>query len=356
MREHLDVVSVIVPVYNAEKYLDRCLKSILGQTYRSLEILLIDDGSTDSSLEIMNDYARQDSRIRVFHKKNGGVSSARNLGLEMMGGEYCTFVDSDDYVSEAYVERLILGMKERKADLAMCLHQSVTPGEASLISSKTGKPRHIQVTLSELSYWDKTDSFDLRYCWGACYRRSLVSQIRFDESLFVGEDLLFFATCLVRSGSFVLDNEKLYAYVQHSQSVCHTEYDPKKKTVLSAWKKTILQLTGASDDLLHSAISYYELMCTYLLIDIMHSPYKDSNTIRYLICEIRKNYKAVIYIPKEKRLSRIRVSAAVLFPRLTSHLIWCYYRWKERETIGNVKGRIDHRVSRLRIISSRTRR
>ena len=356
MREYRDLVSVIVPVYNADKYLDRCLKSILGQTYRNLEILMIDDGSTDNSLEIMRDYARQDLRIRVFHKESAGVSSARNLGLEKMRGEYCTFVDSDDYVSEAYVERLILGLKEKKADLAMCLHQSVVPGETGHISNKTDGPRYIEVTLNELSYWDRTDSFDLRYCWGACYKKSLVSKIRFDESLFVGEDLLFFASCLARSRFCVLVNEKLYAYVQRSQSACHTEYNPKKWTVLSAWKKTINQLAGTSDSLLYSAISYYELMCTYLLIDIMHSPYRDPNTIRYLICEIRKNYKAVVYIPKEKRLSRMRVFAAALFPRLTSHLVWCHYRWKEREAIGNANGPIDHIVSRLRIILSCTRR
>ena len=106
-----ELITVIVPVYNTEKYLERCLDSIVGQTYRDLEILLIDDGSTDSSGEICRQYAEADDRITVLVKENGGQASARNLGLDRMQGEYVLFVDSDDYVSPDFVEELYRQIK-----------------------------------------------------------------------------------------------------------------------------------------------------------------------------------------------------------------------------------------------------
>ena len=102
----MPIMSVIVPVYNTEQYLHRCIDSILTQTYTDFELLLIDDGSKDKSGDICDEYALKDSRIRVFHKENGGVSSARNLGLDNAAGEWITFVDSDDWIIESYLMNL----------------------------------------------------------------------------------------------------------------------------------------------------------------------------------------------------------------------------------------------------------
>lgn len=111
------LVSVIVPVYNVEKYLPRCLDSLVNQTYENLEILLVDDGSADSSGEICDAYAAKDNRIRVFHIPNGGVSNARNLALDNMAGEYVTFVDSDDWLNDEWVKIAIDDMCAKEADL-----------------------------------------------------------------------------------------------------------------------------------------------------------------------------------------------------------------------------------------------
>lgn len=114
------LISVIVPVYNTEKYLDRCIQSVLAQTYTNWELLLIDDGSTDSSGAICDKYAEQDSRIKVFHKENGGASSARNLGLDNAKGEWITFVDSDDWIDPTMYQYLIRAMIETECDISMC--------------------------------------------------------------------------------------------------------------------------------------------------------------------------------------------------------------------------------------------
>ena len=115
-----DTVSIIVPIYNKEKYLEKCLDSILGQTYRDLEIILVDDGSTDNSLAICQRYAEKDLRIKIYHKPNGGVSSARNLGLEKSTGTLISFADPDDSLHAECIERLKRVLDETGAEIAYC--------------------------------------------------------------------------------------------------------------------------------------------------------------------------------------------------------------------------------------------
>ena len=326
MKAYQDLVSVIVPIYNMANHLDRCLNSILQQTYRNLEVLLVDDGSTDGSLEIMKRYARQDSRIRVLHKENGGVSSARNMGLEKMRGAYCIFIDPDDYVAEVYVEWLYVGLKKHGADLSICGFRTATPDEPATLPSKKASPSIIDVPIDDYTFWNKKYRCVPCVSVCACYERSLIEGLSFDETIFIGEDTLFFASCIMRSRKCVRIVEELYAYVQYPISASHQSYNPKKWTVLNAWKKTAAQVKNGPAPLYHSAIAYYVLNCTLVLIDLLHSPYKDSEKVRYLIREIRKNRRAIAYIPKDRLTSRIRVASAVVFPRLASHFFWYQYR------------------------------
>src|SRR5699024_4494271 len=124
-----DLISVIVPVYNVEKYVRRCIDSICGQTYSNLEIILIDDGSTDSSGKICDEMAAKDGRISVIHQENKGLSQARNAGLDQAKGEYIAFVDSDDYLSLNMYECLLKSLKENNADVVRCAIKNVYEGE-----------------------------------------------------------------------------------------------------------------------------------------------------------------------------------------------------------------------------------
>lgn len=116
----MDLISIIVPIYNAEKVIKRCIESISRQSYEMLEIILVDDGSTDQSLEICEDMSEKDSRIKIIHQNNGGVSRARNTGLKKATGQYIMMVDSDDYLYERAVELMLREIKKNKADLAIC--------------------------------------------------------------------------------------------------------------------------------------------------------------------------------------------------------------------------------------------
>ena len=120
-----DLISVIVPVYNVEPFLDRCMQSILRQTYRNLEIILVDDGSTDASAQLCDDYARKDGRVKVLHKTNGGLSDARNAGLELASGAYIGYVDSDDWIEPDMYEQMHRACVENNARIAVCRYLSL---------------------------------------------------------------------------------------------------------------------------------------------------------------------------------------------------------------------------------------
>ena len=120
-----DLISVIVPVYKAEKYLDRCVRSILSKTYGNLEVILVDDGSPDQSGDLCDAFAAEDNRVRVIHQENGGVSAARNAGLDVMQGKYFCFVDSDDYVEREIIEKLHVALVHNNVDLAICGYKRI---------------------------------------------------------------------------------------------------------------------------------------------------------------------------------------------------------------------------------------
>ena len=121
----MGLVSIIVPVYNVENYIKRCLDSIIHQTYRNIEIIIVDDGSTDSSATICDEYGKKDGRVIVIHKVNGGLSEARNVGIETAGGDYLSFVDSDDFIASNMIECILSKMKMYDAEIGVCAYQNV---------------------------------------------------------------------------------------------------------------------------------------------------------------------------------------------------------------------------------------
>ena len=120
-----DLISVVVPIYNVENYIKKCVDSILSQTYKNLEIILVDDGSPDNCPQICDEYAQKDNRIKVIHKENGGLSDARNAGIDISKGKFITFIDSDDYIEKDYVEVLYNSIKENASDMAIGSHKAI---------------------------------------------------------------------------------------------------------------------------------------------------------------------------------------------------------------------------------------
>lgn len=200
-------ISVIVPVYNVEKYLHRCVDSILEQTFTDFELLLIDDGSKDKSGVICDDYVRKDKRVRVFHKANGGVSSARNVGLNKALGEYITFIDADDYFIENTFSAFLF---DKGYDLIQ-----IPRNDGSFIKTYS-QDIECDNNADFLRFTYRNFYFE---CWGRFYKREIIGDSRFDERITIGEDLLFFLDVYSRVNFFHISSTSggyHYSYVPTS--------------------------------------------------------------------------------------------------------------------------------------------
>ena len=180
------LVSVIIPAYNIEKYISRCLDSIIAQTYNNLEIIVVDDGSKDQTAEILDDYQKRDSRIIVIHKENGGVSSARNQGLDIAKGDYIGFVDGDDLIKPNMYEVLVKLLEEENADIAHCGYQMVFPDRVDYYYN-TGR-RKIQTTQEGLKDLLSGKMIEPAL-YNKLYRKQLFNNILLDEKIRMNEDL-----------------------------------------------------------------------------------------------------------------------------------------------------------------------
>ena len=180
------MISVIVPIFNAEKYLHRCIKRILDQDYTDFELLLIDDGSTDNSGTICDEYTIMDNRMRVFHKENGGVSSARNWGLDNAIGEYIMFVDSDDYMLPGMLEVMLSTLESKKADLVVCGTTETGGGYWRPIADVDYSINQLKENFVSLLHTEL-----LSPPWNKIYKKEIIGSNRFCEDISFGEDLLF---------------------------------------------------------------------------------------------------------------------------------------------------------------------
>lgn len=174
------LVSVIIPAYNIEKYIGRCLDSVLSQIYENLEIIIVDDGSSDGTGKILDDYEKRDSRIKVIHKENGGVSSARNKGLDMAVGDYIGFVDGDDIIAPEMYETLVKLLEEEDADIAHCGYQMVFPDRVDYYYN-TGK-RKVQTTKEGLKDLLLGEIIEPGLV-NKLYKKSVIKNHRLDETV-----------------------------------------------------------------------------------------------------------------------------------------------------------------------------
>lgn len=228
-----DLISVIVPVYNVEKYLERCINSILQQTYQNIEIILIDDGSIDKSAEICDYYNKKDKRISVIHKKNTGVSSTRNQGLNIAKGKYLICIDSDDWLEKNMIETLYKNINKYDADLSVC--NFYINENKKQYTNDLEKQRLIIEDLEQMYEFLFDKSKFGGYLWNKLIKKSIIDEnnIRFDEKIKVEEDVMFLIKVLKTCKKIVYDsNQILYHYSQRSNSAVRFNYTMKDITKL----------------------------------------------------------------------------------------------------------------------------
>ncbi len=319
------MVSVIIPIYNTQKYLVRCFDSIINQTETDLEIILIDDGSTDDSGRICDAYAKKDKRFRVLHKENGGVSSARNSGIDMMFGDYCCFVDSDDCISENYISVLLNNLKLYCCDISVC---------GLLRNDDGGKSNKVTVLNrreTQLSLFNEADGIK-GYIGGKLFKTDIIKNknIKFDENQALAEDLMFlfdYIMCCQSENTACVSNDKLYYYENSSMGTLTQRgqaeaFQEKWCDAVNACEKILRRIPKEEKDL-RRAINLEKTMQCATMIRIMadydeeirSKSYKKfllKNLIPYLFSKnfsIRKKFGAIaVLVCPRKFLKRRRAN------------------------------------------------
>ena len=206
-------ISIIVPVYNVEKYLKRCVESIINQTYKNLEIILIDDGSTDNSGKICDEYALMDNRVKVLHIKNGGVSNARNLGIENATGEYIAFVDSDDYLEKEMYAKMLNKAQKEDADLVFCKYRRFDEqGKYINVNDEEGLIQLADRKDIKCFFVKEADNIVWGTIWRSLYKKCILQNLRFDLDIYLNEDFIFILRAIMSARRIFFLNEYLYNY------------------------------------------------------------------------------------------------------------------------------------------------
>lgn len=267
-----NLVSIIIPVYNVATYLDECLNSVIKQTYKNLEIILVDDGSTDDSLEICNLFAKKDKRITVLHQDNAGVSSARNRGLNIITGEYVLFIDSDDKIELNMVEILERVIdRNDKVDAVFCGYKEFDDISGKIIKVVSpDKPKKVNRDNGVLEIFGEYSTM----LWNKMFRSSIIGNTDlFDETLKIGEDELWMIDVLKKADSIVLIGIPLYYYRNRITGVTkEKKYSDTKMTDFESQKKVLNSIKEYKSEKL---VLYAQERLYYIGQDIMKLAYYD---------------------------------------------------------------------------------
>ena len=293
-------VSVIIPVYQVEKYLDKCIASVVGQTYQNLQIILIDDGSTDRSPAICDGWKERDPRITVIHQQNGGLSVARNEGLKIATGEFIGFVDSDDWIEPNMVETLLAAMQETAADIAVGGFEVFTEDSKSIPYAKSkSTKRSLCSTEEALKRLLLLRGFIRNFVWNKLYRRTVLSGVAFPEGRLY-EDVTWTAQVIGNAKSLVCVDQIFYYYLHRPDSLSHDDRQFIRRL------QDELELTEQRLDYIHrhypsldkfAILRLHNLICRYYIDICLHFRNLDSDhKIRDDLRERFSRYRPSIFL------------------------------------------------------------
>ena len=291
------LVSVIIPAYNIEDYIGRCLDSIISQTYKNLEIIVVDDGSRDYTGEILDNYAKKDRRIKVIHKENGGVSSARNKGIEAAEGDYIGFIDGDDLIEPEMYKTLVDLLEEENADIAHCGYQMVFPDRIDYYHN-TGKKK-IQTTEEGLKDLLSGEMIEPGLV-NKLYKKELIKNCRLNETVKINEDLLMNYQLFKLSQKSVYYDITPYSYMIRSSSATGAN------SLITKREDSLRVLNQIKDDCINNnLLSIIYKRYIYLLMAICRDGLKDKSYKKYQkkqTKQLKKELKTDVFkscIPKK---------------------------------------------------------
>lgn len=280
-----DLISIIVPVYNVEKYIEKCLDSIINQTYENLQIILIDDGSSDASGRICDEYAEKDSRIQVIHQENRGVSNARNHGLNLAKGRYIGFCDSDDWIELDMYEYLYDLLKNSACDISTCGVWMECPDKVYEIGFSRKKNQKFNRKNAIVEFHRRKNMSD--WMWCKLFSSEILKNITFDEKLKISEDYKFQCDAFEQSQSVICGTEIKYHYVQRKNSVSNNRYTDAFEKGLDVVKMYTDKYIEMYPD------SKKEIMIKYMLDSMgnVTTMIKSNSIIQKRLNEIQRNIR-----------------------------------------------------------------
>lgn len=256
------LISVIVPIYNVEQYLDRCITSIVNQTYKNLEIILVDDGSPDNCPEMCDDWAKKGERITVIHKENGGLSDARNIGTQEATGILVAYIDSDDWLEEDALEKMYLRMQADDSDIVSCGVKWVKEDETIINEASVARDEvlNTESAMKEII----ADGKLKQHVWNKLYRRNMIADIPFEKGKY-HEDVFWSYQVFGRAKKVSLMRESFYHYVQRANSIMGERYSVKRLDALDAIQQRCEYVKVHFPKLYEQAIYSYVNACMYHL-------------------------------------------------------------------------------------------
>lgn len=282
------LISVIIPVYNLENYIAKCLDSVINQTYKNLEIIVVNDGSSDSSKEIIDNYAKKDKRIIAIHKKNTGVSDTRNRGIDIAKGEYIGFVDGDDSIEKNMFEKLVENMVKYDADISHCGYKMIFPastkyfyntGKIVIQDNKKGIIDLIRGDYIEPGIWNKL------------YKRSVIGNIRMPVDIKNNEDYLFNIEVFQNAEKSVYEDKPFYNYIQRENSAVNCGVSEHKIFDCEIVRKQVFE--KYKDDKYIHPYSLYNLLKSNVHIFRILETNKEAKKYKYKEKEIKNNIKSL---------------------------------------------------------------
>lgn len=301
-------ISIIVPVYKVENYINKCIDSVLNQTFKDFELILVDDGSPDRCGKICDEYSKKDSRVRVVHKENGGLSDARNRGIKEAKGEYIGFVDSDDYIDEYMYEILYDNLIKNNADISVCgiydcykdkIFQNNIDGKVHVFSN--------QEALKEVLYGKKLTAF----AFNKLYKREVFDNIRFPVGK-IYEDSFLIPTVFANSEKIVLVSVPKYYYIHREGSITSSKFSEKFFDVIEASKINLELVRNRFPSIEKQAVFRY-IWAHFFVLDkmLLENNYKNINGYNQIKSVLKKNTLEILKnscFEKSRKISIILIN------------------------------------------------
>ena len=297
------LITVIVPVYNVEKYIIRCIESVVNQTYKNLEILFVDDGTPDNSAKICQQYADKDSRITVLHKKNGGLSDARNFAMDRMNGDYVTFIDSDDYVSIYYIENLYNALSKENADMSISWFKDVFEDDLPKYTDGSNTLENYELLaadkcLERMFYQDYVEIS----AWGKLYKKDLFNNLRYPFGKLY-EDIPVTPVAVQKCKNIAVIRNCDYFYFQRIDGIQNMKFNTKKMDAIENMNFLKSFIAENSPNNLIAFKCRYFSTVSNILFQIYDDDHKKEKDL--LWNELKKVRKDVLFNSKARKKARI---------------------------------------------------